>query len=179
MVVLAFLTASATAGAATISSSVVNSNVLLGDVFNLEVIGTDFPTTQGGGFTLGFDAGVLQANSVSIDGVVWDFVNDLGTVDNGSGSVSDVLVSAFPGVISGNFTVATIVFEAIGLGPSGIALSASAGNLWANDGSLINPVFDSSALVTVTEVPLPAGIWLFASALLALFGVGPKLFGQR
>jgi len=170
MIVLAFLTASATAGAATIGSNPATSNVLLGDVFNLEVIGTGFPVTQGGGFTLDFDPAVLQANSVSIDGAVWNFVNDTGSIDNGVGTVSAVLVSAFTGVAGGDFTVAAIEFQAIAVGQSGINLSEVAANLWASDGSLIDPTFDSSGLVNVAEVPVPAGVWLFGSALLALFG---------
>ena len=168
--VLVFLTASAATGAATISANPASSNVVLGAVFDLEVIGTGFPVTQGGGFNLGFDAAVLQVNSVSIDGNVWDFVNDNGVIDNVAGNVSAVLVSAFPGVGSGDFTVATIEFLAIGLGSSGIALSEAAANLWGSGGLPISPTFDSSGQVTV--VPVPAGIWLFGSALLALSGIG-------
>ena len=133
-------------------------------MFALDVIGSEFPITQGGGFTISFDPLVLEITSVSIDGVVWNFVNDTGTTDNVAGTLTDVLVSAFPGVATGSFTVATVEFLAKGTGISGLGLAPSS-NVWASGGLPVNPTFDSGL---VTVVPLPAAVWLFVSGFMVL-----------
>jgi hypothetical protein len=110
-------------------------------------------------------------NSVSIDSGVWDFSNDLGSINNVSGTLSEVLVSAFPGVSTGAFVVATVEFLAVGLGASNLTLSEAAGNPWASDGSSINPTFANGS---VTVVPIPAAMWLFGSGLVGLIGISRR-----
>jgi hypothetical protein len=166
------LVCAVSAHSAEISIDPISSDVLLGSSFTVDVIGTNFPVTEGGGFSLGFDASILQITSVSIDTAVWDFIANTGTLDNTAGTLTDVLVSSFAGA-SGNFSVATISFTAIGLGASGLALTESLANPWASGGDLINPAHDQSATVTVnpSPVPVPAAFLLFGSALLGLISV--------
>ncbi len=169
---LLFLTIGS-AQAATVSFDPLASSAGSGDTFFVDVTGSGFPTTEGGGVNLFYDASIVTVTSVSIDAGIWDFVNDFGTIDNGTGTVSDILVSAFPGVATGSFVVATIEFQAVGLGSSPLTITESALNPWASGGSAINPSFQAGS-VTVSTVPLPGAVLFFMSGLLGLIGIAKK-----
>ena len=151
------------------------------DIFSLDVIGLSFPSNgsgnvaDGGGVNLSFDPSVLNVLSVTIDELVWDFgVTGIstGTIDNVAGTVNGIMVNASSNV-TGDFTVASIQFQAVGAGLSstGITLSEYALNPWALDGSAINPTFVNG---NVTVVPVPAAVWLFGSGLLCIVGVARR-----
>lgn len=162
------------AHAQSISVSPATSFVAPGTAFTLDIVGSAFAITQGGGFSLTFDPLVLEVTNVSIEGAVWNFVNDPGTIDNIAGSVTDVNVSAFPGVATGNFVVASVEFMAKSEGISGLALSASSTNPWSAAGLPVNPTFDQSASAEVSASAVPAlsapVAWLLVS-LLMTFGL--------
>jgi hypothetical protein len=172
---IATLLAATSAHSATVSVDPVTTNVTLGTTFTVDVVGTGFPVTEGGGFSLGFDASVLQVTNVTVDNTTWAFSHSTGSLDNGSGTLDDVWVAdfSFPG-ISGDFVVATIEFQATGVGTSGLSLAASALNPWACSGVSCGESFDQSASVTVSAIPLPAAAWLFGSALLGLVTVSSR-----
>lgn len=158
-----FLMATAGAQAATVSFSPNPLSVGLGSVFSLEIVGTEFTGTEGGGAAFIFDPEILQVNSIAIDSIVWDVFTSSGTTDNVNGSVDGITVAAFvdPGA---NFTVATIEFEAVGIGTTALILLENPLNPWASGGAQISPTLVSSSL-TVAAVPiLPTG-WLFGSGL--------------
>lgn len=143
--------------AADVSFSPNPESVDVGVVFSLDVVGVDFSSiVDGGGISISFDPAVVNVLSVSIDPSIWNFVNSTGQIDNVVGTVSDILVSAFPGVGSGNFVVATIEFEATGSGTTELALTESALNPFANDGQLINPAF-LNGFVSVRAAIQPDG----------------------
>jgi hypothetical protein len=154
--------------AATIQTDPSYTRVNIGDAFTIDIVGLDFPETQGGGFTLIYDPNMLNVINVSIDEAqFWTFVNDNGVIDNESGVLSEVNVSEFPGII-GDFTIATIEFLAVGYGTSRFRLTESTGNPWASNGTEISPALMNDNLVQV--VPIPAAVWLFGSGLLGLIG---------
>ena len=174
LVMAAFALFFQTVQAATITTDPFNSTVGLNSVFTINITGEGFPETQGGGFNLAWDPTILDVNSVSIDGGVWDFTNDLGSINNVSGTLSEVKVSAFPGVNTGSFIVATVEFLAVGLGSSNLALTESTGNPWASDGSPIGPTFTTNGSITVSSVPIPAAAWLFGSGFVGLIGIARR-----
>lgn len=143
--------------AADISFSPNPGNVSQNNLFTLDITGTNFQVDiYGGGVGFVFDPNILQVLSVSIDPAIWNFVNREGTIDNVTGTVSDILVSAFPGVITTNFVVATIEFQAVSGGSSNLVLNESPINPFASDGGLINPTF-TSGLVNVQGLIQPDG----------------------
>lgn len=146
-----------------------NVSVLENDIFTLDVIGTGFVSNvDGGGVDLSFDSSVLNVLSVTVDDLFWDFATSTGTIDNIGGTVNGIAVNAFSPV-TGDFTVASIQFQAIGPGGSNSALTLAeyALNPWASGGSLINPTF-TGGNVNISAVPVPAAVWLFGSGLIAL-----------
>ena len=155
--------------AATITFDPNPKTVNLGSTFTLDIVGTGFSGTEGGGAEFLFDETILQVNSVTIDTGVWDtFTND-GTINNANGDVTNIAVAAFndPG---SNFIVATVEFTAVGDGFTDLILSENPLNPWASGGNTINPTLTNGA-VTVSAVPLPAAFWLFGSGLLGLVGM--------
>lgn len=153
---------------ATVATAPDAVTVGLGNTVFVDVVGRDFPETQGGGFNLGFDPAVISAVSVSIDDLVWNFFTDTGTIDNNVGTISDVLVAAINVTgsdPSGDFVVATLEFVAVGEGASSLELSESVKNPWASSGVSIEPLFQPGS---ITVVPVPAALYLFMTGLAAL-----------
>lgn len=150
------------------TSNVYNQN----DIFTLDVIGTGFiDLVDGGGVNISFDPNVLNVLSVSIDELVWNFGGagiSTGTINNVAGTVNGIMVNAFPPVGTADFIVASIQFQAVGLGISSLTLSEYVLNPWASGGSAINPGYLNGS---VSAVPVPAAAWLFGSGLIALFSV--------
>jgi len=147
--------------------------VTLGSTFMLEIIGTGFTGTEGGGATFTFDETLLQVNSVSIDTGVWDFATIPGAIDNANGDVAGIAVAAYvdPGA---SFTVATVEFAAIGIGSTSLVLSENPVNLWASGGSEIYPTLINGDVIVVAAVPVPPALYLFGSGLLGLVGLGRR-----
>ena len=148
------------------------SSITLGSTFTLNIVGTGFNGTEGGGAQFLFDPSILQVTSVTVDSNVWGVYADAGTTDNTSGSVTNIAVAAFtdPGA---NFTVASIEFLAVGNGTSSLILSENSLNPWASGGSTINPTMLNGS-VTTSAVPLPAAVWLFSGGLLGLLGIARR-----
>lgn len=147
-----------------------NISVLENDIFSLEIIGTGFvDIVDGGGVNLSFDPSVLNVLSVTIDDLVWDFATSTGTIDNVGGTVDGIAVNAFSSV-TGDFTVASIQFQAIGTGGSSsiLGLTEYALNPWASGGSQITPLSFAGGNVNISAVPVPAAVWLFGSGLITL-----------
>lgn len=151
----------------------------IGNFFSIDILATDFPETQGGGVNLFYDAGIVQVQSVTIDNAVWNFINDPGVIDNSAGEISDILVSAFNvsplSDPSGTIVVASINFQAVGIGVSLLTLTESGINPWATNGDLVNPTF-TVGTVRVATVPVPGALALFLSGLLCLFRVKRSQF---
>ena len=130
--------------AATIGWSSENSIAQKNDVFTLDIIGTGFTNNvDGGGVNFTFDSNVLNVLSVAINESVWDFGGfgiNTEIVDNNSGTVDGIMVNAVSNV-TGDFTIASIEFQAIGNGglSSALGLSEFTSNPCASGGSLISP----------------------------------------
>ena len=103
-----------------------------------------------------------------------DFINNAGTIDNALGTVNGIAVTALPSTVTGDFIVATIQFQAVGLNTTNSILSLTefAGNPWASGGSGITPLNFVNGNVAV--VPVPAAVWLFGSGLLGFVGVARR-----
>ena len=179
--ILLFITLlfSAYSQAAFITWDSTSNNVGESSIFTLDVIVTGFvDIVDGGGIDLSFDPSVLNVLSVSIDTVVWDFTTDTGVIDNVAGTVNGIAVNAFS-TVTGDFTVASIEFQALGIAGlnTDLILSEYALNPWASGGSNITPLSFVNANVVVT--PVPAAVWLFGSGLIMLLSVARRKHGLK
>lgn len=111
-------------------------NAVVGDTFTVDIATSNFPTSEGGGVTVQFDAATLNVSDVSINAGSWNFVNKVGSIDNNTGVISDILFSSFKGV-TGDSQIATITFNAIASGDSQIVLGNSPINPFSSDGGVI------------------------------------------
>lgn len=164
------------ATAATVSMSN-TSDVNINDIFTLDIVGSGFSSNvDGGGVNFAFNQNVLNVLSVNINETVWNFGSygiNTGNINNSTGTVDGIMVNTFANV-TGYFVIATIEFQAIGLGNSGLSLSELAINPWASGGSLINPSYIDTSVAVVSAVPVPAAVWLFGSGLIALMGISKR-----
>ena len=159
--------------AATISFNAGTQDVAIGSHFTLNVLGTEFPAIVGGGLNLSFDASVLQISSVSINTSVFDFYTGTGTeegvLNNVLGTLTDTSFNTFAGA-TGDFTIMTIGFTAVGTGTSLLSLSES--SIWVFSDDMGKAIGSQIAFlpssINVSAVPVPAAAWLFGSGLLVL-----------
>ena len=144
---------------------------LVGDIFNIDVIGTDFITSLAGGtFDIGFDSDKLQINSVTVNRTTYDFEPDDGGLLS-PGLWGTVGFDTFATAPVGNMTIATINLTALMEGSSELVILNSA---FFDDGTIgqLNPTLQPGVVNAV--VPVPAAAWLFGSGLLGLVGVARK-----
>jgi len=162
--------------AATITWDSVDYSSDLNGIFTLNIVGTNFlSNVDGGGINISFDSNVLNVSSVSVDENIWDFGSqgiNTGTIDNTVGTVNSIFVNAWS-TVTGDFSVASVEFLAVGTGTTDLTLSEFIFNPWASDGSLIEHDYLVGS-VTVSSVPLPAGFWLFGSGLVGLVGFSKR-----
>ena len=122
----------------TVALSSEQVNAVVGDVFSVDIAMSNFPTSEGGGVTVKFDASMLNVTDVTINKGSWNFVNKVGSIDNSTGVISDILFSSYQGV-TGDSQIATITFSAVASGSSQVTL----------EGSSINPFSSNGAVITV------------------------------
>jgi hypothetical protein len=144
------------------------ASVLIGDVFNVAIVGTGFEPVIGGGLNVSFGAGVLELLSVSID-PAWSFWTDPGTINNIAGTLTDAYFNVW-GQNSGDFGIATLQFKAKASGLTTISLSPSDIFVFST------PLGDMPAVTLLgTDVQISSPVPEPANWLLMLAGVG--LFG--
>jgi hypothetical protein len=170
LILLLFFSQFTISHAATIGFDARYSAVSSGDIFSVDIVGSAFPITQGGGLNLFYDAGIVNVLSVTFDAAVWDFGSSVGAIDNGVGQVTDIVVGAFNGPQDG-FVIASLELEAVGVGLTDLILTDSTiDNPWASFGARLTTEYVPGSVDVAPPIPLPAAVWLFASALLGLAG---------
>ena len=162
--------------AATISWNDIDYSTNLNNVFTLDITGSDFDVNvDGGGVNLSYDPNIVNVLSVSIDESVWDFGSqgvDTGSINNTVGTVNGITVNAWSEVTD-DFVVASVDFIAVGSGVTDLTLNEFYFNPWASTGNSINPFFQAGE-VTVSSVPIPGAVWLFASGMMGLIGLSKR-----
>jgi len=129
----------------TVSLSESSVQLAKDDTVTIDVVMKDFPLTEGGGVTVRYNPGLLQANKVTVYSDSWTFVNHPGEIDNAVGVISNILVSSYKG-ISGDDVIATIEFSAKNSGNGNIALELSTKNPFASNGEEIDVKFENSEI---------------------------------
>jgi len=172
--------------AATVQISPANTRITLGGAFALTVQGIDFAPTNGGGFSLTWDA-----NAVGMVMNVVDINNSLffnrfipvstllapGRLDV---SISTVVEGLTLPTKSGNFDIITLVFNTLSPPRVTTNISFIANQpAWVDENNVaFAPTLQPNyvgAIISITTpegfVPVPAAIWLFGSGLLGLVGM--------
>ena len=163
-IILCLVLWSAEVQAATISFNPVNPTVSLGSTFSMDIVGEGFPVTEGGGVNLYYNKDIVNVLTVTIDDLVWEFLNDEGTINNTTGNLNALWVASFDGR-GPDFTVATIQFQAVGLGTTPLTMTEYDLDPWASGGSEINPLFNAGSVNVTAVIPEPASILLMGTGL--------------
>jgi len=167
---IATLLLSMSAHAASISVVFDSTTVAPGSTLNVTISGAEFTeTSRGGDFSATWDPAVLEYTGTTIDSI-WDN----SAVDDStspSGTLDRVDVLKFVGdAVGPEFSIATIAFNVIGpAGSSSIFQLAEApppfGVGWSFPDNPLETYEVDYGSATVNVVPVPAAVWLFASAL--------------
>jgi len=146
------------------------STVNMGDMFNVDIVGSGFAELAGGVIDLGFDSALLTVDTVVINSALFDFLPD-----GGGPAVGNI----WPGIsfdafvndpATGDFTIATITLTAgATLGTSSLSILGSSEFFSATE--QLSPITLDG---TVHVVPVPAAVWLFGSGLLGLVGIARR-----
>lgn len=156
------------------------TSVSVGDSFNLSLMG-NFPADEplaGGTIDLGFDGTRLQINTVTI-APYWEFLPESGsqTVFGDNSKWTGIAIATFDNdPISGNnILLATLNLTALAAGMPKLEVLGSTelyeGITWS---VLVPTVTAADITVTPAAVPVPPAVWLFATGLLGLVGVGRR-----
>ena len=150
--------------AATVTVDEPNKTVGPNEPFTLNLIGLDFPVTlDGGGINVSFDPFVVEVLEVRVDTDTWEFFSDNGDINNFSGSIIGIVFNSFQDR-TGDLPFASIDFLPVGPGVSTLELEEYVFNPFATGGERYpDLIFDQSIVIQV--IPVPAAIWLLASAL--------------
>lgn len=142
--------------------------------FELQVIGEDFASSpDGGGLNIHFNSDYIQVNSVSID-PVWTTQGiglSTGTIDNLAGTLEGIRFNSFSNV-GNSFPIISISLTSIAAAESHLSLADTASNPWSSGGVLIEPVYQSVAVnsisndISTINVPIPFWATLVLAAAL-------------
>jgi hypothetical protein len=148
-------------------------NVMVGDTFTVDIVGSNFKELAGGTIDLGFDSALLTILSVAVNSSVFDFAPDGGSPAIGNrwkGIGFDTFVHD---PATGTVTIATITLKADAEGISSLMIKWSSKFFSATKqiypALLVGTVNTSSGVV-----PVPAAVWLFGSGLLGLIGIARR-----
>jgi hypothetical protein len=171
------LAARAASAAPTVSLSPAPANVQLGQSTTVSLSGSSFTqTTEGGGVSLHFDPTRVHVTNVTIDTTTWEFFTSVGAIDNTNGVVNNIVFASFAGR-SGNFPIATITFQAVGVGTAALSLTESTTNPFASGGQHLAVTLGTGSVVvsssTNQSVPVSPAAAAFLG--LVLLGLGWRL----
>lgn len=154
---LALLSWGIVAQAATVSFLPERTSVNVGDQFSVDINGSGFFDLSSGVISIGMDSG-LQVQSVSI-APYWDLLPaDTGAAQSPYVWSGIEFGTLFNPPVSGDVTIATLVFEAVNPGTS--TLSILEESEFFGLSGMINPDTIASQ-ITVSAVPLPPAVWMF------------------
>jgi len=173
------------ANAATVQISPANETIIVGGSFELTIQGIDFALTNGGGFTLTWDANSLHLDSTELQIQTELFNNGLGGnsvfITQGLLDVIRVVSPTVP--LSGNFNLTTLIFTAASPpGVTEISFIAPPASAWVDENNVelapaLQPNYVGASITITTPegvVPVPSAVWLFGSGLIGLVGVARR-----
>ncbi len=174
LIAVAALALGGPAQALTITVTPAHSTVNVGDSVSVALVAADLASADLTHFELdlGFDNSVLGFQSYSLGtGLNLDpHDGDESLATGGPGgpaavNLAETMITGSPAAQPTSFTLATVTFTALQAGLSPLAITG----IDFLDGALpLSPTLFQGVVEVVTPVPLPPGIYLFATGLLAL-----------
>jgi len=150
--------------------------------FSLTIVGSGFTEgaggSIGGGMDVSWDPTILSLNSAT--GI---FPGDMGfgsngIIDNVAGTLTGLSVTSFFGTASAAFNIASLSFNAIGVGLTNTGITISLIDVWTDQlGGAITQPNAIGGTVTVNGggvIPIPGTALLFGSGLLGIVAIGRK-----
>jgi hypothetical protein len=173
----ALLVSSGIANAHTVFFDPSNATATVGNTFTLDIKGKNFfNQTDRGGVNFTFNPAIVQVAGVTVPNGTWETATAPATIDNSAGSVTGLNVASATGH-GPTFSLAEVLFKAVGSGNTGLSLSENGSNRFMRAGtSSPIPGFsvgNGTVSVSAAPVPLPGAFWLLGSALVTM------LLGRR
>jgi hypothetical protein len=164
--VILWCTLAAAAEASTVAFTQSSIDVVPGETFTVDLVGSDFSAgPDGAAFALSWDPAVLSYVSTAVANPPWDtsYVSD-GTAS--AGNIEYIFLNKSVGNAGSAFALASFTFNV--LGNPGDATSLMLSNDPYNTGFVAPgavPIAVNYVNSQVHVVPVPAALWLFGSAL--------------
>ncbi len=154
--------------ASTVSFNPDPKDVMVGDTFTVDIVGSDFTELSGGTIDLGFDSTLLTVESVSVNSSAFDFLPDGGGPAVGNTWSNIVFDTFVNNPATGTFTIATMTLISDAEGNSSLAILESS-KFFSATAQLSPTLLDGT--VNISAVPVPAAVWLFGSGMMGLVGI--------
>ncbi len=142
----------------------------INDTFTLNIMGNWDAEIVSGAVNLEFDPNIIQVISGELE--VSSFNDWNATIDNAGGMISEIAFMNPFGLGAGEYTIASIVIQAVGGGTSPLTVYDAESEIadwyagFDGSGQPIPIVFSSTpGTVSVSAVPLPAAAWFMLSGL--------------
>jgi hypothetical protein len=144
---------------------------MAGDIFTVDIVGSDFTELAGGTINLGFDSSMLTVDSVVVNSALFDYLPDGGGPAVGN-TWPDIGFDTFVNTpATGAFTIATMTLTAETEGSSSLTILGSSQFFSAT--TLLSPTLIDGT-VNISAVPVPAAVVLFGSGLLGFVGIARR-----
>lgn len=127
-------------------------------------------TTSKGWFDLSYDSSLLSLVGFSYNGVFTSGLTTIGVDTTVIGVINNI---GFVGSVSTAGLLGTATFTSLGEGTAALATVEDFGFLNSTSSSFLEVEYLGASVTSVSEVPVPAAVWLMGSGL-SLLGLGMR-----
>lgn len=163
-----FVGAASAAQAGSVAVDVPAGPIEVGSIFTALVSGSGFASLDGGGLDFLFSSTLLELLSVEMD-AAWNFMPDIGLVDESAGTLTGLSFNAFPTAMAGAFSIASLEFRAKAPGLASISISENPFFVFGAGGEWVPTEFSGASVEITSAVPEPSTTVMLVAGALGLF----------